>query len=115
VAITCTLLIIFPCEQVTSAADIAKAERLIFPGVGAFEQAMGVLAEKNYIQPLKDYILVSLSRPGNTASLHMHSLLHVLERGLGFPALTDPIVKCVARRAGWQAVPGHLPGLAAAV
>ena len=27
-------------------ADIANAERLIFPGVGAYEQAMGVLTSK---------------------------------------------------------------------
>ncbi|CAK0783137.1 Imidazole glycerol phosphate synthase hisHF, chloroplastic [Coccomyxa viridis] len=32
------------------------AEKLIFPGVGAFEQAMGVLRSKEYTEPLKEFI-----------------------------------------------------------
>jgi imidazole glycerol-phosphate synthase len=44
--------------QVNSVADISNAERLVFPGVGAFEQAMGVLKKKGYIEPLRDYIQV---------------------------------------------------------
>ena len=38
------------------------AEKLIFPGVGAFEQAMGVLRSKAYTEPLKDYIQVEFPR-----------------------------------------------------
>ncbi len=35
------------------------AEKLIFPGVGAFEQAMGVLRSKEYTEPLREYIQAS--------------------------------------------------------
>jgi glutamine amidotransferase/cyclase len=48
--------------QVNSVADISNAQRLVFPGVGAFEQAMGVLEKKGYIEPLRDYIQVILPR-----------------------------------------------------
>ena len=36
--------------------DIMSAERLIFPGVGNFGSMMHILDEKNYIDPLKDYL-----------------------------------------------------------
>jgi glutamine amidotransferase/cyclase len=42
--------------QVESAADIAAADKLIFPGVGAFGQAMEILRQRGYTQALKDYI-----------------------------------------------------------
>lgn len=43
--------------QVDNAGDIAAAQRLIFPGVGAFGQAMDILEKRGYTQALKDYIL----------------------------------------------------------
>ena len=46
-----------PCAvQVESSADIASADRLIFPGVGAVGQAMEILQQRGYTQALKDYI-----------------------------------------------------------
>ena len=42
--------------QVQKPQDILAADRIVFPGVGAFEQAMGVLARRGYIDPLKEYI-----------------------------------------------------------
>jgi len=45
-----------PPLQVESAADISSAERLIFPGVGAFEQAMGALKERKLLAALRDYV-----------------------------------------------------------
>jgi len=42
--------------QVDSAADLAKAERLIFPGVGAYEQAMGALKAAGLDGALADYV-----------------------------------------------------------
>lgn len=45
--------------QVEKPSDIAAADKLIFPGVGSFGQAMDVLQKKQYIQPLLDYIHVS--------------------------------------------------------
>ena len=44
--------------QVSDPKDIMGAEKLIFPGVGAFEQAMGVLRSKDYTEPLKEFIQV---------------------------------------------------------
>ncbi|MCJ1423475.1 hypothetical protein MMC29_001359 [Sticta canariensis] len=44
--------------QVTTPQDIAAARRLVFPGVGAFEQCMGTLERRSFVQPLKQYIQV---------------------------------------------------------
>lgn len=44
--------------QVRTAADILEAERLLFPGVGAFEQAMGALKDRGYTEALKEYVKV---------------------------------------------------------
>lgn len=44
------------CAQVKSAADIASADKLIFPGVGAFGAAMESLEQQGYTQALKEYI-----------------------------------------------------------
>jgi hypothetical protein len=49
------------CMQVERASDIANAERLVFPGVGAFGQAMKILQERGYTEALKDYIKVRRS------------------------------------------------------
>ncbi len=45
--------------QVDTPADIAKADKLIFPGVGSFGQAMTILQKKGMTEALKDYIKVS--------------------------------------------------------
>mgnify|MGYP001226605647 FL=1 len=37
--------------------EIEKANFIILPGVGAFENAMNLLKQKNYIEPLKQYVL----------------------------------------------------------
>ena len=44
--------------QVEKPSDIAAADKLIFPGVGTFGQAMDVLKSRGYIQPLVDHIQV---------------------------------------------------------
>lgn len=41
---------------VASGDDIISAEKLVFPGVGAFGSMMRILAEKDYIKPLKAYL-----------------------------------------------------------
>lgn len=43
-------------EWVKSPSDIGKAEKLIFPGVGAFGPAMESLNKQGYSQPLKNFI-----------------------------------------------------------
>jgi imidazole glycerol-phosphate synthase subunit HisH len=40
----------------SSAAEIARAERLILPGVGAFRDAIGHLREQRLIDPIREYI-----------------------------------------------------------
>jgi glutamine amidotransferase/cyclase len=44
-------------------ADIGKADKLVFPGVGSFGQAMTALRGMGYIDALKDYIQVSAPPP----------------------------------------------------
>lgn len=41
---------------VTSGEDILSAEKLVFPGVGAFGSMMRILNEKNYVDALKTYL-----------------------------------------------------------
>ena len=52
------MLLVVCLAQVESTADIVNAERLIFPGVGAFGQAMEILQQRGYTQALKEYIQV---------------------------------------------------------
>ncbi|UCD32948.1 MAG: imidazole glycerol phosphate synthase subunit HisF [Desulfobacterales bacterium] len=44
-------------KVVSGIDDILSAEKLIFPGVGNFGSMMRVLHEKNYVNPLKDYLI----------------------------------------------------------
>jgi imidazoleglycerol phosphate synthase glutamine amidotransferase subunit HisH len=44
--------------QVSKPSDITSADKLIFPGVGTFGQAMDVLQQRDYVKPLVDYIQV---------------------------------------------------------
>ncbi|EIE85583.1 hypothetical protein RO3G_10293 [Rhizopus delemar RA 99-880] len=46
----------FDIQFVKEPSDIAKADKLIFPGVGDFGYAMRSLRNKGYSQPLKDYV-----------------------------------------------------------
>jgi imidazole glycerol-phosphate synthase len=43
-------------SQVQHPSDISAAERLIFPGVGAYGQAMERMVRLGYVEPLKEYI-----------------------------------------------------------
>jgi len=46
----------FEIKDVTSPLDIAKARRLVFPGVGALGSCMEILKAKGYEKPLVDYL-----------------------------------------------------------
>ncbi|MEW5305663.1 MAG: hypothetical protein WDW36_008189 [Sanguina aurantia] len=46
----------FTVLEVEKPSDISNAQRLVFPGVGAFGQAMRILKERGLTEPLKDYI-----------------------------------------------------------
>ncbi len=71
---------------VTKAADILCAEKLIFPGVGAFGNMMRILKQKGYVEPLKSYL--SADRPFLGICLGLHALMEQSEeapdvQGLG--------------------------------
>ena len=82
--------------QVEKPEDILAADKLLFPGVGAYEQAMGVIQAKGYTEPLKEYIQVS------RCSTQSHCLI----RG--------PLYKRTYH-AGWKAILGYLSWAAAAL
>ena len=44
-------------DLVETAADIEKAERLVFPGVGNFGAMMQILRDRQLIEPLRNYLL----------------------------------------------------------
>lgn len=43
-------------KTVKKPSDILDAEKLLFPGVGNYENMIKILHEKNYMQPLKEYL-----------------------------------------------------------
>ena len=47
----------YEVKFVNAADDILKAEKLVFPGVGAFGSAMESLHKSGYAEPLREYIL----------------------------------------------------------
>ena len=57
-------------EQVEKPSDILTADRLIFPGVGAFGQAMRILTKKGMIGPLKEYLQVRSANVRAAACMH---------------------------------------------
>jgi glutamine amidotransferase/cyclase len=70
-----------------TAKDIQSAEKLIFPGVGAFGNMMRILNEKNYVEPLKNYL--HSDRPFLGICLGLQALFENSEeapdiKGLGF-------------------------------
>ena len=73
-------------KVVETAEDILSAERLIFPGVGAFGSMMQILNEKKYVEPLKSYL--QSGRPFLGICLGLQALFEGSEespgvRGLG--------------------------------
>ncbi len=47
-----------PRVQVTKPSDITSADKLIFPGVGTYGQAMSILKQQGMVDALRDYVLV---------------------------------------------------------
>jgi glutamine amidotransferase/cyclase len=74
-------------KVVETAEDILSAERLVFPGVGAFGSMMQILNEKKYVEPLKSYL--QSGRPFLGICLGLQALFEGSEeapgvKGLGF-------------------------------
>lgn len=71
-------------EQVKVAAcaeEITAAEKLVFPGVGAFGSMMEILQAKKYIEPLKSFL--GSGRPFLGICLGMHALFEFSEESFG--------------------------------
>ncbi|UCE50945.1 MAG: imidazole glycerol phosphate synthase subunit HisF [Desulfobacterales bacterium] len=76
-------------KTVESGKDILSAQKLVFPGVGAFGNMMRILNEKNYLEPLKTYL--NSNRPFFGICLGLQALFEGSEEaadvsGLGFLA-----------------------------
>ncbi|MBT4091035.1 MAG: imidazole glycerol phosphate synthase subunit HisH, partial [Deltaproteobacteria bacterium] len=74
-------------KLVNSAADIENAERLVFPGVGAFGNMMEILQQKGLIKALKGYL--EDDRPFLGICMGLQALFEESEeapgvKGLGF-------------------------------
>ena len=72
---------------VATGADILAAEKLVFPGVGAFGNMMQTLNAKNYLEPLKAYL--GSNRPFLGICLGLQALFETSQEapgvsGLGF-------------------------------
>jgi glutamine amidotransferase/cyclase len=72
-------------RPVQSPEDIISAERLIFPGVGAFGSMMEILHARGYVSPLKAYL--KSGRPFLGICLGMHALFEESEEARGTPGL----------------------------
>eukprot|EP00873_Tetraselmis_striata_P046407 jgi/Tetstr1/466671/TSEL_011159.t1 len=71
--------------MVSSPEDIIHAERLLFPGVGAYGQAMDAMRSKGYIDPLKEYL--SSGRPFLGICLGLQLLFEGSEENGGIEGL----------------------------
>jgi glutamine amidotransferase/cyclase len=69
----------------TSGADLLSAEKLVFPGVGAFGRMMEILQARNFVAPLKRYL--ESGRPYFGICLGMHALFDESEEALGVSGL----------------------------
>jgi imidazole glycerol-phosphate synthase len=70
---------------VASGDDILSAEKMVFPGVGAFGSMMGVLNQKQYVEPLKEYL--KSGRPFLGICLGLQALLEESEEAPGVKGL----------------------------
>lgn len=70
---------------VRSGADILSAEKLIFPGVGAFGSMMRILHQKKYIEPLQAYLRAD--RPFLGICLGLQALFEGSEEAPGIAGL----------------------------
>lgn len=70
---------------VATGADILAADKLIFPGVGAFGSMMEMLGRKGYAEPLREYILSN--RPFLGICLGLQALFEESEEAPGIAGL----------------------------
>ena len=70
---------------VANGEDILSAEKLVFPGVGAFGNMMHILQNKNYVEPLKAYL--RSNRPFLGICLGLQALFESSEEALDVKGL----------------------------
>ena len=94
--------------------DILNAERLVFPGVGAFGSMMEILNARGYTAPLKAYL--ESGRPFLGICLGMHALFEESEEAPGLPGLgvmKGRVKRFAVERAvphiGWNGVKAQQP------
>lgn len=75
----------FDIKWVRDASDIENAEKLVFPGVGAFGVAMENLSKQNFVEPLKKYI--EADRPFLGICLGLHTLFEGSDESPGVNGL----------------------------
>ncbi|MBW2369853.1 MAG: imidazole glycerol phosphate synthase subunit HisH, partial [Deltaproteobacteria bacterium] len=96
-------------KPVTSPADIIDAQKLVFPGVGAFGQMIKILHEKKFFEPLKTYL--ESGRPFFGICLGLQALFETSEeapdvKGLGiFPGTVKRFdVDLAVPHIGWNGI-----------
>ncbi len=72
-------------QLISSGEDILRAERLVFPGVGNFGSMIEILQEKNFFQPLQEYL--KSDRPFLGICLGLHALFDSSEEAPGMKGL----------------------------
>lgn len=75
----------FEVQDVTSPEDILQADRLVFPGVGNFGNAIHILKERGYFEPLRQYLLAD--RPFLGICLGLQTLFEGSEEAPGVSGL----------------------------
>ena len=75
----------FAVRDVASPSDILDAERLVFPGVGAFGSAVGRLQQDGYFEPLRRRLLEG--RPFFGICIGLQVLFEGSEESLGATGL----------------------------
>jgi imidazole glycerol-phosphate synthase len=75
----------FELTEIEHPEDILKAERLIFPGVGAFGAAMERLQRLGYVEPLKEYL--AADRPFLAICVGLQTLFEGSEESPDVPGL----------------------------
>ena len=101
-------------QTVATADDILAAEKLVFPGVGAFGAMMEILNREGYVAPLRAYL--ASGRPFLGICLGLHALFESSEEafaveGLGFlPGTVKRFtVDCAVPHIGWNGLSIHQP------
>ncbi len=75
----------YEVQDVSCPADILKADKLVFPGVGSFGSAIHRLNELGYIEPLIKHLLAD--KPFLGICLGLQTLFEASEESLGVPGL----------------------------